>query len=76
MGGSAGAPAGWPGGAAPIVVAVSARVGLVTDAVYGRHRPAGLGRAGGAGQSTSWPGRGSCGIGRGWAGMLPSLPAW
>jgi len=40
MGGSAGAPAGWPGEAAPIVVAASARVGLLlTQAVYGRCRP-------------------------------------
>src|SRR5215472_18040848 len=45
-GGSGGAPAGWPGGVAAIVVGASARVGLFTPAVYGRRplapRPPGL----------------------------------
>src|SRR5947207_4761130 len=40
IGGPGGAPAGWPGGVAAIVVEATARVGLLlTRAVYGRRRP-------------------------------------
>ncbi len=59
-------------------------VGADRLVVHSRQSMDGAGPVGGPGQgpparraqSTSWPGRGSSGIGRGCAGMLPSLPAW